>query len=50
MWLVFILIMLGIFITGLALMYFGNKVLIAIQKDNDKYKKSLIAKGERKNE
>lgn len=40
MWLVFVLLALGIFIVGLPVAYFANKVAIAIQKDNDEYIKT----------
>ena len=40
MWLVFLLMMLGIFVAMLPIIWLANKVLIAMEKDNDEYENS----------
>lgn len=40
MWLVFLLMMLGIFVAMLFIVWLANRVAIAMQKDNDKYENS----------
>ena len=45
MWLVFLLMMMSIFVVLLVVVWIANKVMIAINKDNDKYENSKGKEG-----